>query len=462
MAIAGSGLASGDFRLKELIAPLEKADEKAPVFANVAQAIQAVVDSDSKSGSAPLFELSTLVTAILYTQGKTGAEGRLKAIETSDMGMPTSDSSARVLKPLIEALTTTGSGRMEIIQDAYNRGAFKDLRLVKPAVAAIDDVDGEIGDFVTAKVLPIYGKAILPELRASYDVKGKSGHVRRLRLMHQLDADGTQDLVETALESGSKEMKVAAISCLKDSKGHLSYMLEQTRAKAKDVRRAAFGAIARFTAGGVIDTLIKALFSGDVGMVAGAVSKNRSPALLKYLLEEAQAQLDNLLTTKNKAKLKTALPRFYELLGAFSSRKDKKSEQFLIQCFQQREVLGRLSGTSYDGEAINYRVASMMAQSDAKSVPKTLVDAHESLPPSSLGWALVAVVRTRKPKEVFNLFSPYYTATAEKKRGRNPVKEQGKSSRRLCANLDVKKSIAISITAAYIETASSPRNPAVM
>ena len=189
LAIAGSGLANGDFRLKKLIAPLEKAGKKSPVFAKVAAAIQNTIEADTKSASAALLELSTLVTAILYTQGKTGADGKLKAIETSEFEIPTANSSARVLKPLIEALTTTGSGRQEIITDAHRRGAFKDLRLVKPALQAIDDVYGEIAEFVAQNVLPAYGKAILPELREAWQVKGNAGHVRRLQLMHRIDPE---------------------------------------------------------------------------------------------------------------------------------------------------------------------------------------------------------------------------------------------------------------------------------
>ena len=44
LVIAGSPLAVGDFRLKKLIAPLEQAGTKVPVFAQVAKAVKEVVD----------------------------------------------------------------------------------------------------------------------------------------------------------------------------------------------------------------------------------------------------------------------------------------------------------------------------------------------------------------------------------------------------------------------------------
>src|SRR3982751_1222197 len=83
LAIAGSTVAPGDFRLKKLVPLLEQAGQKAPVFAKVAQSVQTVVDSNEKTASASLLDLTTLVNAILYTQGETGAAGDIKPLETS-------------------------------------------------------------------------------------------------------------------------------------------------------------------------------------------------------------------------------------------------------------------------------------------------------------------------------------------------------------------------------------------
>ena len=54
LAIAGSPLAVGDFRLKKLIAPLEQAGTKAPVFAQVAKAISEVVNGKEDDSAAHL------------------------------------------------------------------------------------------------------------------------------------------------------------------------------------------------------------------------------------------------------------------------------------------------------------------------------------------------------------------------------------------------------------------------
>ncbi len=423
LAIAGSNLASDDFRLKKLLPPLEQAGAKTPVFAKVAQAIQRVVDPANKAPSEALVELSTLVTAILYTQGETGVKGTMRDIATQDFQLPTTTTSARVIKPLIEALTTTGSGRLEIIRDAHERGAFKDLRLVKLAVGALDDVYAEIADFVADHVLPTFGRAIYQDLHDGLDLKGKGSHVRRLRLMHQLDAETTRPLVEQALECGSAEMKVAALGCLKGSKDHLSYLLEQTAARSKEVRRAAFDGIGEVSDASVVEALTKALSSADIDLVVGPVSRNRSPKLLTFLLDDGQRQLDELFATKAKAKLKTQLSRFHAFLECFETRADKKSAAFLLQVFERRDELGKLTG-SVSGQDIVQRVATLLVANNSKAGQKLLVQGHSTSDPQLLAVAMLAAIRTTTPKAVFKEFSPYYATAVSKKRGRDSTREK--------------------------------------
>src|SRR5436190_624324 len=129
LSIAGSPLAVGDFRLKKLIAPLEQAGAKVPVFAQVAKAISDLVTGPEAEASARLLQLSTLLNAVLYTQGQSGAEGNYSELEEFASTCSSTRTTARVLRPLVEALTTTGRGRFEIIKSACERGAFNDLRL---------------------------------------------------------------------------------------------------------------------------------------------------------------------------------------------------------------------------------------------------------------------------------------------------------------------------------------------
>src|SRR5690348_1044843 len=104
LAIAGSPLAVGDFRLKKLIGPLEQIGAKVPVFAQVAKAIGELVNGTEAASAAHLLSLSTLLNAILYTQGQTGTEAGFVELELSSASTSATRTPARVLKPIIEAL----------------------------------------------------------------------------------------------------------------------------------------------------------------------------------------------------------------------------------------------------------------------------------------------------------------------------------------------------------------------
>src|SRR5882724_4667256 len=82
LAIAGSALAVGDFRLKKLIAPLEQSGAKVPVFAQVAKGIGDLVNGAEADSAANLLSLSTLLNAILYTQGQSSTDGDYREIES--------------------------------------------------------------------------------------------------------------------------------------------------------------------------------------------------------------------------------------------------------------------------------------------------------------------------------------------------------------------------------------------
>ena len=233
---------------------------------------------------------------------------------------------------------------------------------MKPALDAIDDTYAEIGDFIAKNVLPLYGKAILPDLKSRFDLKSsKGGHLRRLALMHQLDPAGTREIVKQALENGSKEIKIVAIECLGDSPDDLTFLLEQSLAKNKDVRRAALKALAKQDSDAAIETLRKAMMGGDLDIAIQPIQQNRSPKLLKSVIDEAGRQLEALFKTKNTSKEKNevgkGVERLLGLLSCLEGRDDKATEEFLVKLFQRhKEILG-LKGEP-GGAAINERVAS--------------------------------------------------------------------------------------------------------
>jgi hypothetical protein len=411
VAVAGSVVAANDFRLKKLAAPLEQLGQKAPVFGKIAQAVTRLAESDEKDSAEALLELTTLVNAVLYTQGETGVAGVLEPIQTTFLGQQQTQASARVLKPLLEALTTTGSGRIEIIKDAHERGAFRDLRLVAPAVAALDDPYAEIAAYMADDVLPIYGPSIVSELREKLDVKGRGGHVHRLVLMHRLDPVGARATVMQALDEGSKEIRVAAIECLGGSPDDLPILLEHAKSKAKDVRAAALRGLANCDAAEAVDALRDAFKGVNLELAVAAVSVSRNPRVTDFVLEEANAQWDALAAgkEKDKAKLAKQVERMLCVLDCLCARDDRGTEQFLVRAFNARESLAKIKGDP-GGKDVKQRLVSIMA-TGPKKAQQALVDAHATLSEDELGDAFTAACATRTPAEVFDLFGPYLSGT---------------------------------------------------
>jgi hypothetical protein len=422
LAIAGSVVAPGDFRLKKLVQPLEQAGQKAPVFAKVGEAVKRLVESNEKPSAGALLELTTLVNAILYTQGETGIAGELAPIKTIELGRLKTRASARVLKPLQEALTTTGSGRLEIIRDAHQQGAFLDLRLIAPALAALDDTYQEIAELVAQQVLPLFGQAIVPELQAKFDLKGGGGHVRRLLLMHRLDPQSARPYVQQALSEGTKEMRVAAIGCLGDSPDDLPLLLEHAKAKAKDVRAAAFWALRNSNVDEAAKVLCEAISGADLSLAVEPVRASRNAVVTDYLLEAANKQFEALIAGKEKDAKKHGQQNEHMclLLECLRARDDKKSENLLLSMFGHADRVSSIKGEPSGKDVVERLVSVMVA--GPPEVQSALVDTHATLPAESLGQAFVAACRSRTPAEVFTQFSPYLTASVnEKKKNRDPA-----------------------------------------
>jgi len=422
LAIAGSVVAPGDFRLQKLLPQLEQAGQKAPVFAKVGEAVKRLAESNEKTSAAALLELTTLVNAILYTQGETGIDGELTPLKTIELGRLKTQTSALVLKPLQEALTTAGSGRLEIIRDAYEQGAFHDLRLIAPALAALDDTYAEIGDFVAHKILPLYGQAIVSELQAKFDPKGRAGHVRRLLLMHRLDREGARAYVKQSLDEGSQEVRIAAIGCLGDSPDDLPFLLEQVKARAKEVRTAALKALGRSGADEAAKVLCEAITSADLALAIEPIRLSRNQVVTGFLLEAAEKQFDALIAGKEQdaKKLSQQNERICLLLECLRERDDKETEKLLLRMFGHAGQLAAIKGEPSGNDVVERLVSVMVVSSS--NVQSTLVDAHETLPAESLDQAFVAACRSRKPPEVFTLFSPYLLAGVnEKKKNRDPA-----------------------------------------
>lgn len=254
LAIAGTDLAKGDFRLQKLLAPIRKSGESAPVFRRVAEMLEQVASSGPDSRDAQgeasesdwraqrFIELATLVDAVLHTQLRTGIDGTLEEMAGTSLECRT-DSTFRTLLPVVEALTTSGGGRYAVICRAIEEGLFSDLRLVIPAVSGLDDSYVETSALIYRKVIPAYGEAVLPILLETLDLSGGKGHAMRLDWIACFTGAANTPLYLEALEKGSPEVRVSAVKALGSDSANKPLLHALTRDRKKEIREAALSAL---------------------------------------------------------------------------------------------------------------------------------------------------------------------------------------------------------------------------
>jgi hypothetical protein len=217
-------------------------------------------------------------------------------------------------------------------------------------------------------------------------------------------------------------VRIAAIGCLGDSPGDLPFLLDQAKAKVKEVRTAALKALGVSGSNDAAKVLCAAMGGADLALAVEPIRTSRNPVVIGVLLETAQKQCNALITCKEKdnKKLGQQNERMSLLLECLRGRDDTQSEKLLLTMFAYAGKLTALKGEPA-GKDVVERLVSIMAVGPPRA-QSALVDAHETLPAESLGQAFVAACRSRAPAEVFALFSPYLTAHVnEKKKNRDPA-----------------------------------------
>jgi hypothetical protein len=403
LAIAGSPLAVGDFRLKKLAAPLEQAGAKVPVFAQVAKAINDVVNGKEADSAANLLNLSTLLNAILYTQGQSSAEGEMRELENFVSNSASTRTPARLLKPLVQALTSTGGGRFETVKSAVERGAFNDLRLIDPAIQALGDVYPELADLVAEKILPGYGPGIVPLLKSGLDLKGKKSDARRLQIMHELDPAETLPLCKTALEDGSPEVKATAIACLGKHEDCLPLVLEQTKAKNKSLRAAALETLAAHDLPAVRKLFIELIQGTSLEEVVGPLRLVKNREVFNTLLAEAKIALAKAL--KNEA---AGVLRYFEILQCLERRTDAPTEEYLVATMSQAVPIAKIKAANcvISGPDILRQLAELLYGLGSPQALNLIITHQDKLPVDTFPLVLLSALRTWSPAKVFDEFAP--------------------------------------------------------
>ncbi|MFE4711740.1 HEAT repeat domain-containing protein [Paenibacillus sp. NPDC056722] len=274
--IAGSDLAAGDFRLKRLLPQFQQLGERSPVFKRLGEGISSLVEQAEEQGAASavkLQDLALLLGSILYTQGSTAPLAEPDKLASRPILLKT-NLSYRKLAEVQQALSTTGSGRYEIVKDAYEQGVFQDLRLLPAAIAALRDPYSELAEFARDAILPAYGKPITAFLLKDFDPSGGKSESRKLHVIERVSGAEQMDFICQAAENGSDEVRTTAIRLLAGYTGYEAALLNFSMEKKKPIREAAFRALAASETVQAADRLYEAFSGKDIELAASALSES--------------------------------------------------------------------------------------------------------------------------------------------------------------------------------------------
>ena len=301
--IAGSKFAKNDPRLQKYIPVLKKLGEKAPVFNKLAQEVEALLQAESQQSAEKLLSVSTLLYSVLYTQGVTIQAEATKALQEPNVSIADVNTtySYLQLKPVLQALTQSNSGRLEVLKDAFERGIFKDSRTFGYLSYALADKYTELADYVLQTIIPTCGQAMLPFLLSDFRLEDRTENVRRLRLLHQLGYTETDSLIDKVFAEDLPNLQAEAIDILAEKKDEKTedFIISLASDKNKVVRGAAYKALAKLGTKRSIDKLYE-LYStnkqkGNAELLANAIATVPLPSHYQPFVQKVRERFEALL-----------------------------------------------------------------------------------------------------------------------------------------------------------------------
>ncbi|MFC3801311.1 HEAT repeat domain-containing protein [Cohnella sp. GCM10012308] len=398
--IAGSAMAANDLRLNKLLPGLKKLGETAPVFNRLATAAEELLAASREDSAAKLLELSTLLVAVLYTQGKTDMAGEPQPVQGAGIDLPT-DSPYRKLHPFIEVLTTKGQGRLEQIRVSYQDGSFLDLRALPAVCAALEDSYAEIPDFVQEKLIPAFGASAVPVLQSQLSLQGGKGDGRRLQLLHRQLGDAMLELVAEGASSGSPEVKLAAISILGAYADQEPLLLELSRDKRKDVRAAAYDALARIGTEPALDRLYEAAVAKDGAIVVEPIRRSGSPQLLGRLIRHGEQALLQYLNGEAKQKTEASEQLLIVLHALEGSGKKIAAAAFPFV----QQLLTTAAYLVPETENAQEAAAELLLEMELPEADRLAIELGNSAKGPFIPYGFRAAFRTLSPAEIYDRYA---------------------------------------------------------
>ena len=243
--ITGRSLIREDFRLKKAVDDMAALSKLAPVFAQIETQAKSLFECDNP-GERTL-DILALVDAVLETQSGVYEKSELSDIEAG-IGK-NCNYSYKMLEPVLTALTTTGSGRWEVLLNARKQDPriFFDYRVLPKYIGGLGDSYGELA-YQISRWMMEDGKMMLEPLKRGFDPMGKSEMCRRLDIIAYLAKEEENDFYLSIIDGeASKDIRKSAIEALGYSDKNIDILLEIAKTGDKASKEKAISALKSFS-----------------------------------------------------------------------------------------------------------------------------------------------------------------------------------------------------------------------
>ncbi|EGK03210.1 HEAT repeat domain-containing protein [Dysgonomonas gadei] len=379
--IAGSKFAKGDPRLQKHIPILQKLGEKAPVFSKLAKDIEELLNTDAQQSSEKLMTISTLLYSILYTQGELVEADVEEAAQTPNIPLDevNTEYSYLQLKPVMQALTTSNSGRLEILKDALERNVFNDSRTYQYLDIALGDKYAELCDYVEKTIIPKVGKPIAPFLIENFKYEDKTENARRLRLLNKFGYPQLPEMVDKILSESLPALQAEAIHILSADLKNEELIIKLADDKNKQVREAAYMGLVelgtRTSLEKLKDVYINNKNKTNLPAIVTALASSKLPFFFQEVFDQVVKAFEEFVTLDKDEKDKVwvdKLERFSYNLTALGNKGNNEVIDFYTKVLRNEEYNNLISAKKNLLEYVASGVTNNILEG-LKSFPKARI-----------------------------------------------------------------------------------------
>ena len=416
-AIAGTGLLGEDFRLRRAAEALKPLAAASPVFGKIDAGLAGLLSASAEERGGLLLDLLALVDAVAYTQAGTGAQGEPEPLSAGH-GTYRPISYGQI-HPLLTALTTTGGGRMEVVQSAWDSHPefFGDFRVLPAVVAGLGDSYGELAA-LNAKILKEMGPSVLPPLREGFDPAGNRAMARRVEVIAAVEGAGATPWLREILPQAKKDVRAAVLTALGEDGENIPLLLELSRTE-KGANR---------------DAVLKALSDQDGDGVAAFWGEelDKNPGSILFLAKTEKDWAGDLIAAGLRQRLEAMMEADYvtaefTMFTRWCQSVGRKTSPAMLDFWrwtdEHMEEFDRLANEKGNSVFAGVRLTDTLRECMCRTGPGPLRDycleLFDRRPEMTryLHISFLAAVLSRPAAEVFEKYSPYLRTEAPKEDG---------------------------------------------